>query len=241
LDIKEHDLFFSVGSNIGEETCEIPRLGVQWRPFLPPVHLPMWEAVTPAPNAAAITSVVHWNWGDEFYLDGQRFNDSKRDAYLRFIDLPSRCSASFVLAASIHPEDVTGDRELLSQHGWKLVHPSQRALTIAQYQRFIRDSLAEFGCAKSIYTVLRTGWFSDRSAAYLASGRPVLAEDTGFADHLPVGLGLLPFTTLDQAVEAVDELLSNYSHHQRAAREIAESYLSAKHVLARMIEYCEAA
>jgi hypothetical protein len=238
LDIHEHDLLFTVGLNMSEETCEVPRLGLQWQPFLPPVYLPMWEASPLTTDASAITSVVHWNWGAEFHLDGRIFNDSKREAYLRFIDLPCRCSANFLLAASIRPNDVTGDRELLTQHRWKLVHPYECALTVASYQRFIRDSMAEFNCAKSVYTGLRTGWFSDRSAAYLASGRPVLAEDTGFADHLPTGLGLLSFRTLDQAAEAVDELLANYPRHQKAAREIAESCLSAEHVLERMVESC---
>jgi hypothetical protein len=96
-------------------------------------------------------------------------------------------------------------------------------------------------CKINFYTALRTGWFSDRSAAYLASGRPVLAEDTGFSDHLPIGSGLLSFTTLDQAVGAVDELLRNYPRHQKAAREIAESYLSTERVLGKMIDYCAAA
>jgi hypothetical protein len=240
MGIDEHDVLFSVGSKIKDRDCEIPKHRDNWRPFFPCVHMPFWP-VDPPRGQAPITSVTQWNWGSDLSFNGRTLSGSKRDAYLRFLDLPSRCPANFVLAANIHPNDVTGDRELLTEHGWTLVHPHQCIRTVAQYQRFIRDSIAEFGCAKSVYTALRTGWFSDRSAAYLASGRPVLAEDTGFADHLPTGLGLLSFRTLDQAAAAVDELLRNYPRHQKAAREIAESYLSTEHVLAKMVDYCAGA
>src|SRR5665811_148656 len=237
MGIDEHDVFFSVGSKINDRDCEIPKLRHNWQPFFPCVYIPFWRVDHPR-GQAAITSVTQWNWGDDLPFNGRTLSSSKRDAYLRFLDLPRRCSANFVLAANIDANDVTGDRELLTEHGWTLVHPHQCIRTVAQYQRFIRDSIAEFGCAKSVYTELRTGWLSDRSAAYLASGRPVLAEDTGFADHLPTGLGLLSFTTLDQAAGAVDELLRNYSRHQKAARELAESYFSTEHVLRKIVDSC---
>jgi hypothetical protein len=238
--IYEHDVLFTVGSKINDRDCEIPKLRDNWQPVFPCVHLPFWR-VDPPRGQASITSVTQWNWGDDLPFNGRTLSSSKRDAYLRFLDLPKRCSTSFVLAANIPPNDVTGDRELLSEHRWTLVHPHQCIRTVAEYQRFIRDSIAEFGCAKSVYTALRTGWFSDRSAAYLASGRPVIVEDTGLGDHLPTGIGLLTFTTFDQAAGAVDELLRNYPRHQKAAREIAESYLSTEHVLAKMVDYCGAA
>jgi hypothetical protein len=240
MGIDEHDVLFSVGSKINDRDCEIPRLQLEWEPFFPCVHMPFWR-VSPPRGQAAITSVTQWTWGDDLPFNSRALSSSKRNAYLRFLDLPKRCPARFILAANIHPKDVTGDRELLTEHGWTLVHPHHCIRTVTQYQRFIRDSMAEFGCAKSVYTGLRTGWFSDRSAAYLASGRPVLAEDTGFSDHLPVGLGLLSFTTLDQAAGAVDELLRNYPRHQKAARDLAESYLSTEPVLAKMVDHCRTA
>jgi hypothetical protein len=240
LGIEEHNLLFSVGSKINDRDCKIPKLRKNWHAFFPCVHLPLWR-VEPPNREAPITSITQWTWGEDLPFNGYTLSSSKRDAYLRFLNLPRRCSAKFVLAANIHPKDVTGDRQLLTEQGWTLTHPHQCASTVEHYQRFIRDSIAELGCAKSVYTALRTGWFSDRSAAYLASGRPVLAEDTGFSDHLPIGSGLLSFTTLDQAVGAVDELLRNYPRHQKAAREIAESYLSTERVLGKMIDYCAAA
>jgi hypothetical protein len=240
LGIEEHNVFFSVGSKINDRDCKIPKLGNDWHSVFPCVHVPLWR-VAPPNRQAPITSVTQWTWGEDLPFNGYMLSSSKRDAYLRFLDLPRRCSAKFILAANIDPKDITGDRQLLTEHGWTLIHPHECARTVEQYQRFIRDSIAELGCAKSVYTALRTGWFSDRSAAYLASGRPVLAEDTGFRDHLPTGLGLLAFTTLDQAAEGVDELLRNYQRHQKAAREIAETYLSTEHVLVKIIDYCAAA
>ena len=231
-----HDMFFSVGSKINDNDCRIPRLGHQWHPFFPPVFLPAWDGSGSPGDRAAVTSISQWNWGDDLPFNGEILSSSKRKAHLRFLDLPRRCSANFVLAANIHPRDATGDRELLIRHGWALVHPHHCTRTMAHYRRFIRSSLAEFGCAKSVYTALRTGWFSDRSAAYLASGRPVVAEDTGFRDHLPTGAGLLTFGTLDEAAAAIEELTRNYSRHQLAAREIAEAYLSAERVLSKMID-----
>jgi len=235
MSINEHDVLFSVGTKINDRDCEIPKLGRTWHTFLPVVHLPFWT-VEPARMEAPITSVTQWNWGDDLPFDGRTLSSSKRDAYLRFLQLPRRCSGKFVLAANIDPDDDTGDRELLVEHGWTLAHHNRCGRTVVQYQRFICNSLAELGCAKSVYTALRTGWFSDRSAAYLASGRPVIAEDTGFLEHVPGGIGLLAFKNVDEAATAVDELLTNYRHHQLAARQIAEAYLSGERVLPRMVE-----
>jgi hypothetical protein len=234
LGVDEHDVFLSVGSKITDADCEVPRLGHSWNAFFPPVHLPAWEIAQA--TSTAITSITQWNWGEELTFNGRTLNDSKRDAYLRVLELPRLSSAEFVLAANIHPKDQTGDRELLTEHGWKLVHPHRHLRTVSAYQRFIRKSMAELGCAKSVFTGLRTGWFSDRSAAYLASGRPVIAEDTGFSDHLPTGLGLLKFTNLYGAAAAVDDLLANYPRHQNATRDIAEAYFSSQCVLRRMTE-----
>jgi hypothetical protein len=235
LNISEHDVLFSVGLKINDRDCQIPTLGKNWQPVFPVVYIPFWR-VTAARTEAPITSVTQWNWGDDFALNGRTLSNSKRDAYLRFVNLPRRCSQNFMLAANIHPDDKTGDRELLLKSGWRLVHPHQCIRTVAQYQHFISNSLAELSCAKSVYTALRTGWFSERSAAYLATGRPVIAEDTGFAEHLPTGRGLLCFTNLDEAAASVDDLLVNYMRHQVAARQIAEVYLSTEVVLPRMIE-----
>jgi hypothetical protein len=144
----------------------------------------------------------------------------------------------FELAANIHPEDQTGDRELLCSHGWKLVDPWQVAVSPQAYQNYIARSRAEISCPKPIYRELKSGWFSDRSAAYLASGRPVLAEDTGFSDHFPTGEGLLMFHDLSEAIARVVDIDANYERHRRAAREFAEEFLDSRRSLETMLAAC---
>ena len=160
---------------------------------------------------------------------------AKRAAYLRYLDLPRRAGRPFELAANIHREDPTGDRELLTGHGWRLVHPYDVAASPGAYRDYIAASRAEICCPKPVFRELRTGWLSDRSACYLASGRPVLAEDTGFSEFLPTGIGLVTFTDLEEATDAVAAIDGDYTRHQRAARELAETHLDSRQCLAAML------
>jgi hypothetical protein len=171
-------------------------------------------------------------------MDGRVLSVSKRDAYLGYLTLPQKTTHPFELAANIHPRDDTGDRELLLAHDWKLVDPHRVAGSPAHYQRYIKRSRGEFQCPKPIHKCLRTGWFSDRSACYLATGRPVLAEDTGFSDHLPTGRGLLTFHSLEEAFAGIAEIDGNYGKHMRAARQLAEEYLDSKKWLPIMLAAC---
>lgn len=233
----DHEVFLTVGSRMQDVDCEAPRLGLTWQPFPPIIYLPMWQATgDPGPDAP-FTSVTQWNWG-EIWWDKRVLSISKRDAYLRCLKLPRRTGRAFELAANIHPQDNTGDRELLQQHGWSLVDPNQRCDAPAAYQDYIRHSRAELCCAKPIFRELKTGWLSDRTACYLASGRPVLAEETGWSDHFPAGNGLLAFRDLDEAVAAVVEIDANYSHHCQAARQFAEEFLDSRKCLEKMIAAC---
>ncbi|HWO41710.1 MAG TPA: hypothetical protein VNO43_07905 [Candidatus Eisenbacteria bacterium] len=237
LGIHEHDTFLSIGAKLHEPGCKVPTLGVQWHRFLPFVYLPMWTAAPDPGMAAPFSSVTHWTW-EELELEGRVLSVSKRAAYLKYIDLPQRARRRFELAANIHPDDETGDRELLVSHGWELTHPYRVAGTPASYRRYIKRSRAEFQCPKPIHTQLNTGWFSDRSACYLASGRPVLAEDTGFTEYLPTGRGLLSFANLEQALAGVAEIDGNYARHMRAARELAEEYFDSRKWLPSMLSAC---
>jgi hypothetical protein len=208
---------------------------VTWHRFLPFVHLPLWDA-TPDPGPAApITSVTQWTW-EELWLGDRVLSVSKRDGYLPYLTLPRRAERPFELAVNLSDTDDTGDRELLIDHGWRLTHPHTVAASPAAYQRYIAGSRAEFGCPKPIHRALRTGWFSDRSAAYLASGRPVLFEDTGIGERLPTGKGLLLFCALAEAVEGVCALDADWPSHARAAREIAEQFLDGRQILRAMLE-----
>lgn len=237
MGLADHDVFLTIGAKINDADCGVPRLGLSWRTFVPFVYLPMWTSQPDPGKAAPFTSITHWNW-EELYHDDRPLSLSKRDAYLRFLDLPHRSGRAFQLAANIHPDDNTGDRELLAGHGWQLTHPYDVADSPAAYQHFIVGSRAEISCVKPIFRELRTGWFSDRSACYLAAGRPVLGEDTGFGDHLPTGDGLILFRDMDEAVSAVADIDANYERHSRSARDFAEQFLDSERSLKLMIDAC---
>jgi hypothetical protein len=238
MNIDDHHAFLSVGRKMHDADCEVPTLGLQWRTFTPFVYLPMWE-VGPAPGRnRPFTSVTHWTWGELWWRE-RVLSTSKRAAYLRYLDLPRRAGLPFELAAQIAPHDRTGDREVLQSHGWSLVDPWEVAGSPATYQHYIAGSRAEILCPKPVFRELRTGWFSDRSACYLASGRPVLAEDTGFSDYLPTGEGLLPFRSLDEAVDGALEIDRDYDRHARAARELAEECFDSQKVLRHILAACE--
>ena len=237
MGLRDHDLFFTVGLKMQDADCEVPRLNTIWHPFPQFVYLPLWPA-TPGPlDEAPFTSITQWTWS-ELWLDGRVLSTSKRDAYLRIVELPTRAGRPFELAINLDPEDTTGDRDLLIANGWKVTDPHQVAVSPAAYADYIRHSRAEISCPKPIYRELKTGWLSDRSAAYLASGRPVLAEETGFSDHLPTGEGLLAFRDVEEARAGVAEIDAHYEHHCRAARMFAEEYLDSDRCLNKMLALC---
>jgi len=238
LDLLEHQTFFTVGTKIGEPDCEVPTLGLSWHRFLPVVYMPMWNQEPDPGLSAPFSTITQWGWG-ELWLGERVLSISKREAYLRYLDLPRRCDRRFELAANIHPDDNTGDRELLQTHGWDQVHPHDVAGSLSAYKQYIARSRAEISCPKPIFRELKTGWVSDRSACYLASGRPVVAEDTGFSDHIPCGNGLLAFKTIEEAVSGVEEIDRNYVHHARAAREIATDLFDSRRSLESMLSACQ--
>src|SRR6185503_9670171 len=234
MGLADHDVFFTVGAKMHDPDCLVPDLGVEWHPFVPFVYLPAWEPAPDPGPAAPFSSLTQWEWR-EMWLNGRVLSRSKRDAYLHYLEMPTRTGRRFELAANIDPADDTGDRELLASEGWDLVHPHVVAATPDSYQEYIRHSRAEFLCPKPIYRDLRTGWFSDRSICYLASGRPVLCEDTGFSDRLPTGEGLLSFSEPGEAIAGVAEIDGHYAHHMSAARDLAAGLCDSRDVLQRLI------
>jgi hypothetical protein len=232
--IHEHDAFLTAGTKLRDVDCAVPTLGVTWHPFVQFVYLPMWtSAPDPGPHAP-FGSVTEWTW-EELWCDDRVLSLSKRAAYLQYVDIPRRTGRPFELAANIHPADDTGDRDMLRRHGWRLIHPHRVARSPAAYRRYLTRCRAEFLCPKPIHSALRTGWFSDRSACYLASGRPVLMEDTGLGDHVPTGEGLLVFRDADGAAAGVAAIDADYPRHQRQARELAESVMDSRRCLEAMI------
>ncbi len=230
----QHQAFLTVGCKMHDPDCEVPTLGLKWVSFPQLLYLPMWPTAPDPGPLAPFTSVTQWNW-EEVWWKERVLSIAKREAYVRWVELPQRTGRPFQLAANIHPSDPVHDRELLTRHGWTIVDPHYVAATPDLYQAYVRGSRAEICCPKPIYRELKTGWFSDRSAGYLASGRPVLAEDTGFGDHYPTGEGLLVFRDWETAVAGVAEIDAHYERHSRAAREFAETYLDSQRWLPAML------
>lgn len=227
-----HTHFVTVGQAIGEPDCPVPTCGRTWVPTLQPVVLDCWP---PGRRLAhdGLTTVANWRGYGSIEHQGVLYGQ-KAHSLRGLMSLPTLTSERFLVALAIHPDE-RRDIEALATNGWHLLDPKCLALTPARYRRFIRGSKAELGVAKSGYVLGRSGWFSDRSACYLASGRPVIAQDTGFDRFLPTGSGLLSFRTVNEAVEAIDDVNRSYEQHRRDARAIAEEHFESARVLTRLL------
>jgi hypothetical protein len=237
FDLDHHDVFLTVGARINASDSIIPKLGHEWRTFEQLVYLPWWKYEPELKSDSPFTSITEWTW-EELHDMGQIFSVSKRSGYLKYLKLPQLVDCSMELAANIGQSDPAGDRALLLENGWKLVDPHQVASCPAQYREYIRSSRGEFMCPKPIHVQLRTGWFSERSLAYLASGRPVVAEDTGFSERIPTGAGLFAFQDISTAAAAIVEIDTNYGRHQRAARELVEAYFDWRKTVETILAAC---
>jgi hypothetical protein len=235
--LKEHDVHFTVGTNVPNASCEVPKLDLAWRTFLPFVYLPMWDA-SPGPGPEApFTSITQWTW-EELPYQGRLISASKRAAYMRYLDLPKRAGRPFEIAAHIGDTDPMHDGDALASGGWRVVKPHDVVPTPEAYRDYLRASRAEILCPKPLFREMHTGWFSDRSACYMALGRPVLAEETGFSDFIPTGRGVVKFRDLDEALAGVAEIDGNYAMHSRYAREIAGDLFNSNRQLRGMLAAC---
>ena len=227
-----HDRFVTIGGRIGSDRCTVPTCGRDWIATLQPIVLEHWPLADRI-EYPALTTVGHWRAYGSIEHDGVHYGQ-KAHTLRGLLELPDRAGAPFALALGIHPGE-RRDLAALHHHGWELLDPAAVAPTPDAYAAFVRGSWAEFGLAKSGYAAAACGWFSDRSVCYLASGRPVLALDTGFGDAVPVGEGLLAFSTLEQAAAGVEDLRSGYERHRRAARALAEDVFESDKVLHRLL------
>jgi hypothetical protein len=232
LDLHTH--FLSVGQCLGRAGCPIPDCGRDWIGTLPPVALEHWPSEPAPPRHDAFTSVGHWRSYGSIEHGGIQYGQ-RAHSLRKLIELPQRADSRFELALGIHPDE-SADLEALHAGGWGLLDPDQVAGGPGDYADFVRGSKAELSVAKSGYVASRSGWFSDRSACYLASGRPVVAQETGFSEFLPAGEGLLAFSTVAGAVEAVAAVEADRGRHGAAARALAEEHLDARKVLTRLLE-----
>jgi hypothetical protein len=228
-----HDAFVTIGENVNEPWCEIPTCGLEWTTTPQPVVLDEWPA-TPK-ERDVFTTVASWRgpW-DAIEYNGKRYG-LRCHEFRKFFELPRLTGQEFELALDIDPAD-HGDRNALEESGWRLVDPRAVAGDPSSYRTYIQQSMAEICVAKNMYVETKSGWFSDRSICYLASGKPVLHQDTGLRHLYPSGEGLIVFCTLEEAVAGVEEIRANYERHSKAAREIAEEYFDSDKVLTRLLE-----
>jgi hypothetical protein len=229
-----HTHFVTVGGLIGTPSCSVPTCGRTWKATHQPIVLSEWP-VAPENSDAPWTTVGNWRGYGSITHDGV-FYGQKAHSFRRFMDLPARSGAHIRPALMIHPAEEK-DLAALRGHRWDLVDPVDVAWSPEAYRVFVQRSKGELGIAKSGYVESRCGWFSDRSVCYLASGKPVIAQDTGFGALLPTGEGLMSFRTADEAAEAIDRVSGDYARHCRLAREIAESCFRSDVVLGALLEH----
>jgi hypothetical protein len=227
--LDNYDVLFSYGVRIGMQDCTIPSLGRKWLPARPVVATTLWKSESVSAQAP-ITTVMNWAAGPDVTYDGRTYGHKGRE-FERFIVLPQRTHREFRIAAG-----GPTPQERLLEYGWVLEDPLAISRTVEQYQQFIARSWADFGIAKHAYVASRSGWFSDRSTCYLAAGRPVLHQDTGFGDWLPTGEGVLSFSTMVEVLEGLARVDADYERHARAARAIAEEHFEAAKVIGRMLD-----
>ena len=228
--IDVHDVHFTFGESPGSK---VPQTGHRWRPTRQPVVLSEWQA--PTEHRGVFTTVMNWTSYNDIEFEGQVYGQ-KDVEFLRFLDLPERVSPTRLEVAANVGKTRHTPRERLAHHGWRIVDPDQVCPDLDSYRDYIRSSQAEWSVAKHAYVAAETGWFSCRSACYLAAGRPVVVQDTGFSAVLPVGEGIVPFTDMETAVEGIRSVEADYPRHAKAARAIAEDCFDSTGVLERLIE-----
>lgn len=227
---ESHNVFLTFAESFGQPGCEVPDDGLPWQPTRQPVVLNAWQPAPPCPDGP-YTTVMLWDSYDRRHWGGRSWG-MKSEEMERFLSMPSRCHRRFDLAVG----GGTAPNERLEAMGWRLHNPLDMTCDPWRYQDFMRASKAEFSVAKHGYVASRSGWFSERSAGYLAVGRPVIVQDTGFSRHLPTGDGLLAFTDLEEAIAAVAEVERRYEQHCRAARRIVEAHFDCRTVLTRLLD-----
>jgi hypothetical protein len=228
-----HDQYVTIAENMGQPDCLVPMCGLPWITTRQPVVLERWAVQSEGP-AGSFTSVGAWRGPYAPVEFGPRRYGLRAQQFRKFAQLPKLCEESFEIALDIHKTE-SSDLALLAANGWRLVDPATAAGDPTAYQRFIQNSKAEFLVAKGMYVDTHSGWFSDRSACYLASGKPVLAQDTGLGSHYEVGEGLLLFETLEEAREGVAAISRDYRRHARAARAVAEECFDSDRVLTTLL------
>jgi hypothetical protein len=228
--LAEHTHHFTYAENLGAADCPVPTVGFHWRPTRPPVVLDLWAGGSAGER---FTTVANWQTtGKDITYQGETYLWSKHGNFIRFQDLPRRSKQPFELAVGAIPDEAKRE---LAENGWGLADSYQQSRDDRVYHDYILGSRGEWTVAKDILVRTRCGWFSDRSVCYLAAGKPVVTQETGFSRVIPSGRGLFAFTDMEEIVAAVEEINRDYAAHGRAAREVASECFDAEKVLGRML------
>jgi hypothetical protein len=228
--LPEYDFYYTTGRSIGTDRSVAPTAGRGWRPIFHPVDVDVFRCV-PAREDAPFTTVMNWQSYEPVRYRGDVYGH-KDVEFAKFVDLPALTGEPLEIAVSgrkVPARELTGA-------GWRIRDAHEVTRSFDAFAEYVRASKGEFSVCKSGYVRHRTAWFSDRGAAYLASGRPVIQQDTGFGAHLPCGLGLFAAGTPEEAAEAIGVVSGDYPRHAAAARQIAEDYLDARKVLADFLQ-----
>ena len=230
-----HDRHVTIGERIGASDCTVPTCGIDWITTPQPVVLSAWPCAATPTGPLRFTSIASWRGAyGPVDFEGHRYG-LRVHQFRRFAGIPKLTGGRFELALDIHPDEGEDIRRL-ERSGWRLREPAAVSSTPVAYQGYLRRSSAEFMVAKGMYVDSRSGWFSERSICYLASGRPVLAQDTGLVDRYPLGEGLIGFSTIDEAAAGVEAISRAPARHARAARSLAEAYFDSDKVLGDLLD-----
>jgi glycosyltransferase involved in cell wall biosynthesis len=233
MNFSGHTHFVTIGMSIGSEKSKVPTCGHRWITTPQPIVLEHWPVVDTPVTYDALTTVANWRGYGSVEHEGVMYGQ-KVHSLRQFMSLPTKTEENFTLALSIHGGEVR-DLAALKENGWKILDPAEVAPSPRKYQTFVQNSKGEFGIAKSGYVHADCGWLSDRSLCYLASGRPVIAQDTGFTRYFPAGEGLLSFRTEADALASIEAMNRDYERHRRAARAVAEMHFDSDRVLNELL------
>lgn len=227
---RSHDHFFTYASRLGQPDCPLPTFGYPWHPTRPPVVLDCWQ---PRPPAHHWTTVMTWNNYPQPILHNGKVYGAKELEFGRIASIPAHSPACFEVAINVNG---AAPLDQWRQLGWSVIDAETISTSVNTYRTYIERSRGEFSVAKNIYVGTQCGWFSCRSVCYLAAGRPVVVQETGFSNAIPTGQGLFAFSTLNEAARAIATIEQDYPTHQAAARELARTYFDAHIVLSEILE-----
>jgi hypothetical protein len=228
-----HDLYYTVGQRIGGRDCRLPTGGITWKPTLPPVVIEH-RASAPAIASGAFTTVASWRGAFAPISHNGVLLGSKAHQFRKLVELPRLVPQRFEVALDIHRAD-DKDACALRRSGWRVVDARAVASTPEDYDAYVAGSIAECSAAQGMYVQSRCGWFSDRTAQYLAAGKPVLVQDTGFCAPRRSGEGVVVFETVDEAAAGAARIARDYRGHAEAARAIAAEYFDSTAVIGRLL------